>query len=73
MRLDDFHKWKQIGCKDDLTTAVVPPAVSSLGMFLAESQGHSNPGKARKNKFKNAHCFAYFYMLRVQSLLSAVN
>lgn len=30
-----------------ISTVDVFPAVSSLGMFLAESQGHSNPGKAK--------------------------
>lgn len=35
-----------------ISTVDVIPAVSSLGMFLAESQGHSDLGKAKKKKIK---------------------
>lgn len=35
-----------------ISTVDVFPAVSSLGMFLAETQGHSNPGKAKKINLK---------------------
>jgi len=56
-----------------ISTVDVFPAVSSLGMFLAESQGHSNHGKAKKINLKNAHCLACFYKVRIQSLLNAMN